>query len=74
MIVLLPLPEGAQKMMADPPLEDPSFREGEGWVVYMTLSTCSLICSSSSFILTTMFCISAMLDLLPVVLISRPIS
>lgn len=26
---------------------------------YMTLSTCSLICSSSSFIFTTMFCISA---------------
>ena len=41
---------------------------------YITLSTCSLICSSSSFIFTTMFCISARLLLLPVVLISRPIS
>ena len=36
---------------------------------YMTLSTCSLICSSSSFMRTTMFCISATLLLEPVVLI-----
>ncbi len=41
---------------------------------YMTFSTCSFICSSSSFMRTTMFCISARLLLLPVVLISRPIS
>ena len=41
---------------------------------YITFSTCSLICSSSSFICTTIFCISAWLDLLPSVLISRPIS
>ena len=41
---------------------------------HSTFSTCSLICSSSSFIMTTMFCISAWLLLLPVVLISRPIS
>ena len=43
-------------------------------VFYSALSTCSLICSSSSFIFTTMFCISAWLLLEPVVLISRPIS
>ena len=35
--------------------------EGAGSVaaLYNALSTCSLICSSSSFIFTTMFCISA---------------
>ena len=50
--------------------------EGAGGeaVFYSALSTCSLICSSSSFIFTTMFCISAWLLLEPVVLISRPIS
>ena len=52
----------------------PLLRRGQGEVTYITFSTCSLICSSSSFILTTMFCISAWLDLEPVVLISRPIS
>lgn len=41
---------------------------------YNALSTCSFICSSSSFICTTMFCISAWLDFEPVVFISRPIS
>ena len=45
-----------------------------GWGFYSALSTCSLICSNSSFIWTTMFCISAWLDFEPVVLISRPIS
>lgn len=38
------------------------------------LRTCSLICSSSSFIRTTIFCICAWLALEPMVLISRPIS
>ena len=41
---------------------------------YRMLSDCSLIFSSSSFILTTHFCISAWLALEPRVLISRPIS
>lgn len=41
---------------------------------YSTLSTCSFICSSSSFIFTTMRCISALLLFEPSVLISRPIS
>ena len=36
--------------------------------------TCSLICSNSSFIWTTIFCISAWLLFDPSVLISRPIS
>lgn len=45
------------------------------WVhPYSTLSDCSLIFSSSSFIRTTSFCMSAWLDLDPIVLISRPIS
>src|SRR5690554_304478 len=41
---------------------------------YKTFKTCSLICSKSSFIKTTIFCISLWLDLEPKVLISRPIS
>ena len=32
---------------------------GVGGGLYSTFSTCSLICSNSSFIFTTMFCISA---------------
>lgn len=39
-----------------------------------TLSTCSLIFSSSSFMSTTSFCMSELLALEPMVLISRPIS
>jgi len=41
---------------------------------YRMLFSCSLIFSSSSFIITTCFCISASLALEPMVLISRPIS
>jgi len=41
---------------------------------YRAFNTCSLICSNSSFILTTIFCISAWLLLEPVVFISLPIS
>lgn len=52
------------------PLED----ERIDLSLYITFNTCSLICSSSSFIITTIFCISAWLLFEPVVLISRPIS
>lgn len=55
-----------------PKMSSPPFGEFGG--DYKALSTCSLICSSSSFIMTTIFCISAWLLLDPVVLISRPIS
>ncbi len=41
---------------------------------YNTFSTCSFICSSSSFIRTTSFCISLWFDLEPRVFTSRPIS
>ena len=56
-----------------PPRSHSPPSEGQGRS-YSAFSTCSLICSSSSFICTTMFCISAWFDFEPVVLISRPIS
>lgn len=66
MIVDLPLPDGAENIMS----LDMRVMRSLGYDVnflflapqmlcYKTLSTCSFICSSSSFILTTMFCISA---------------
>lgn len=78
MIVDLPDPEGAEKMitLASPVLCGVVILS-VGFIIYryyITFSTCSLICSSSSFICTTIFCISAWFDLLPSVLISRPIS
>ena len=41
---------------------------------YKTFNTCSLICSSSSFISTTIFCISLWFDFEPSVFTSLPIS
>ena len=85
-MVDLPDPEGAEKMINFPSivysdiqisclnftlLAYTVLKQRTG---YITLSTCSLICSSSSFIWTTIFCISAWFDLLPNVLISLPIS
>ena len=66
MMVDFPVPLGAENMISLPLI----FL----FTSYSALSTCSLICSSSSFIFTTIFCISAWFDFEPVVLISRPIS
>ena len=64
-IVDLPHPDGAEIMINFP------FIIASLWC-YITLRTCSLICSSSSFIFTTIICISAWFDLEPNVFISRP--
>ena len=42
--------------------------------LYRTFNTCSLICSRSSFISTTIFCISLLFDFEPRVFTSLPIS
>ena len=78
MIVDLPDPEGAEKMitLASPVLCGVVILS-VGFIIYryyITFSTCSLICSEFVFHLYHDFCISAWFDLLPSVLISRPIS
>ena len=74
MIVLLPVPDGADTIINLPFIFFFYFYHELHGLAYSALSTCSLICSSSSFMRTTMFCISAWFDFEPVVLISRPIS
>ena len=74
MMVLFPVPLGAEMMITRPSAFFVTVVSSMMCVDYRALRTCSLICSNSSFIFTTMFCISAWLLLEPVVLISRPIS
>lgn len=70
-MVVLPAPDGAENMIAFPfklfqvsgfqflAVNNSFNKPNQGNPFYKTFNICSLIFSSSSFILTTIFCISA---------------